>query len=289
MAACAVNWCASDAKKFRALKCMRWTQLCRRPRLVQADGFLTPVECSLLRQLARPKLAPTAAEDWAGTGAHRQRSASGCWLPRRDTPAHAWASFGGPGTPAARLVGLIEARIARATGIPLDHGEPAQLLRYRRGEAYSLHPDFFDPADAANLRNGGQRVATFLVYLSTVDPAHGGATVFPRAVEERQGGCDGHTSVARQDRRAPGRVDDLGAREVLPIDSGRRGLRVAPVEGRAVWWRNTLEEGARGGGGVDVRSIHAGEPLGVGVGRGEKWLLSKWLRREPFRVAVDAF
>ena len=74
-----------------------------------------------------------------------------------------------------------------ASGIPRAHGEPCQVLRYRPGEEYKRHPDFFDPADTEELRNGGQRMATFIIYLSTLPRSSGGSTVFPRTGQRGAG------------------------------------------------------------------------------------------------------
>ena len=74
----------------------------------------------------------------------------------------------------------------------------------------------------------------------------------------------------------------------------KAGLRIQPVEGRAVCWHNTLPSGR-----VDPRSVHAGELVvrrggggSGGSGGGavhEKWVLSKWVRQRPFKVNHGAF
>ena len=76
----------------------------------------------------------------------------------------------------------IEARIARLLDWPLDHGEGLQILHYRVGAQYRPHYDYFDPDRPGSqplLANGGQRVATVVMYLNT--PECGGATTFPDA------------------------------------------------------------------------------------------------------------
>jgi hypothetical protein len=42
-----------------------------------------------------------------------------------------------------------------------------QVLHYQEGEQYVEHWDYFH--DTVNVKNGGQRVATALIYLSEVD------------------------------------------------------------------------------------------------------------------------
>lgn len=52
-----------------------------------------------------------------------------------------------------------------------------QVLRYENGEKYESHYDFF--RDSLNVKRGGHRIATVLMYLSNV--TKGGETIFPRA------------------------------------------------------------------------------------------------------------
>ena len=58
-------------------------------------------------------------------------------------------------------------------GIPLEQMEEPQIVRYRTGEEFSWH---YDEVPPAQLANGGQRLATLLVYLNDVD--RGGGTIF---------------------------------------------------------------------------------------------------------------
>ena len=89
---------------------------------------------------------------------------------------------GGAGVPLAqaRSSGWDARRLARLARWPVEHGEGLQVLRYQRGNEYQPHYDYFDPSQPGTphlLRRGGQRVATFVIYLNT--PEQGGATTFP--------------------------------------------------------------------------------------------------------------
>ncbi|CAA0823401.1 Probable prolyl 4-hydroxylase 7, partial [Striga hermonthica] len=65
----------------------------------------------------------------------------------------------------------------------LENGEAMQILRYELGQKYEPHFDFFH--DENNLKLGGHRVATVLMYLSNVEK--GGETVFPKSeAKDRQ-------------------------------------------------------------------------------------------------------
>lgn len=44
-----------------------------------------------------------------------------------------------------------------------DHGEGLQVLHYEVGQKYEPHFDYF--LDEFNTKNGGQRIATLLMYL----------------------------------------------------------------------------------------------------------------------------
>ncbi|PNX88805.1 prolyl 4-hydroxylase alpha-2 subunit, partial [Trifolium pratense] len=57
------------------------------------------------------------------------------------------------------------------------YGEEFNILHYEVGQMYEPHTDYFE--DAFNIKNGGQRIATMLMYLSDVE--EGGETVFPAA------------------------------------------------------------------------------------------------------------
>ncbi|KAL6517627.1 hypothetical protein OROMI_033328 [Orobanche minor] len=60
--------------------------------------------------------------------------------------------------------------------------------RYEKNQLYRPHNDYF--SDTFNLKYGGQRVATMLMYLS--DGVEGGETYFPQAGDGDMG-LDGHT------------------------------------------------------------------------------------------------
>ncbi|GJM87425.1 hypothetical protein PR202_ga03376 [Eleusine coracana subsp. coracana] len=58
-----------------------------------------------------------------------------------------------------------------------ENGEGLQVLHYEVGQKYEPHFDYF--LDEYNTKNGGQRMATLLMYLSDVE--EGGETIFPDA------------------------------------------------------------------------------------------------------------
>jgi prolyl 4-hydroxylase len=73
-------------------------------------------------------------------------------------------------------VPLLLAKANRILNIPLDAMEEPQVVRYRRGQEFSWH---YDEVPASQLNNGGQRLATLLVYLNDlVGEDCGGGTAF---------------------------------------------------------------------------------------------------------------
>jgi prolyl 4-hydroxylase len=77
------------------------------------------------------------------------------------------------------IVRLIEQQIAALSGLPLENQEDMNVLRYRPGETYEPHFDFFDPQVErfhSQLESRGQRVMTVLIYLT--EDYEGGHTEF---------------------------------------------------------------------------------------------------------------
>jgi prolyl 4-hydroxylase len=96
-------------------------------------------------------------------------------------PDHRRSSFGTHFERAANpVVAAVEQRLAVLSGVPEPNGEGLQILHYRVGGEYRPHFDYFDPATpgcALQLKHGGQRLLTIILYLNDVDG--GGGTIFP--------------------------------------------------------------------------------------------------------------
>ncbi len=137
------------------------------PRVVLFGDLLDTAECDALVEASRGKLERSTVLNPA-TGerdVELARTSSGTFFRRGEHP----------------LVTVIEQRIAELTGHPVAHGEPLQILHYLPGAEYKPHYDWFDPDQPGNqavLAQGGQRVATVVMYLNDVEA--GGSTVFPQ-------------------------------------------------------------------------------------------------------------
>lgn len=136
------------------------------PCIVVFDNVFSQAECEELVALAKPRIRRSMTVDGAGDGeeVNDVRTSSGMFFDRDKEP----------------LVARLDERMASLLRWPVENGESLQILHYQPGAEYLPHYDYFDPLSAgtaAQLRRGGQRVATMLVYLNVCDD--GGATIFP--------------------------------------------------------------------------------------------------------------
>ncbi|KAG8481264.1 hypothetical protein CXB51_026037 [Gossypium anomalum] len=249
------------------------------PRIIVLHNFLSNEECDYLRAIARPRLqVSTVVDVKTGKGIKSNvRTSSGMFLSptekvsndtgerltfdtwhemitksesnsappdwqqvERRTPGYLISLF--PKPHMAYMISLlaIEKRISVFSQIPAENGELIQVLRYEKDQFYKPHHDYF--SDTFNLKRGGQRIATMLMYLS--DDVEGGETYFPMA---GTGDCS------------------CGGKTV-------KGMSVKPIKGDAVlFWSMGLD------GQSDPNSIHGG----CEVLSGEKWSATKWMRQKP--------
>ncbi|KAA8531310.1 hypothetical protein F0562_006019 [Nyssa sinensis] len=197
------------------------------PRIILLHNFLSTEECDYLRGLAKPRLQiSTVVDTKTGKGVKSDvRTSSGMFL--------------SPEERKYPMVQAIEKRISVYSQVPVENGELIQVLRYEKNQFYRPHHDYF--SDTFNLKRGGQRVATMLMYLS--DNVEGGETYFPVA-GTGECSCGGRTM---------------------------KGLCVKPIKGDAVlFWSMGLD------GQSDPKSIHGG----CEVLAGEKWSATKWMRQK---------
>lgn len=205
------------------------------PRAVIYHNFLTQAECEYLINLAKPHMEKSTVVD-SETGKSkdsRVRTSSGTFLARgRD-----------------KTIRTIEKKIADFTFLPVEHGEGLQVLHYEVGQRYEPHFDYFQ--DEFNTKNGGQRMATVLMYLSDVE--EGGETVFPSA---------------------KGNISAVPWWNELS-ECGKEGLSVKPKMGDALLFWSMKPDAS-----LDASSLHGGCP----VIKGNKWSATKWIRVNEYRA-----
>jgi prolyl 4-hydroxylase len=138
----------------------------RNPNVAVLENLLDDAECEELIRLSAGKLKRSEVVDREGGGftVSDVRTSRGTYFDRGENP----------------LVSALEERISALTGVPVDHGEPLQVLHYDKAGEYRPHHDYFDPSQPGSreiLAKGGQRIATLVMFLN--DVPGGGATDFP--------------------------------------------------------------------------------------------------------------
>ncbi|CAN1824731.1 Probable prolyl 4-hydroxylase 3 [Linum perenne] len=195
-------------------------------------------ECEYLISLAKPHMTKSTVVD-SETGKSkdsRVRTSSGMFLRRGQD----------------KIIRSIEKRIADFSFIPADHGEGLQILHYEIGQKYEPHFDYF--LDEFNTKNGGQRTATLLMYLSDVE--EGGETVFPSAKANA-------SSVPWWNELS---------------ECGKKGLSLKPKRGNALLFWSTRPDAS-----LDPTSLHGICSCPVIIGN--KWSATKWMHLGEYKVS----
>ncbi|KAL3499511.1 hypothetical protein ACH5RR_038604 [Cinchona calisaya] len=216
----------------------QWVEvISEEPRAIIYHNFLSKEECESLINISKPHMQPSTITEHYSRGHSRIK---------KDTIFQT-----GSITILARghdkTVSEIEKRIADFTSIPVENGEGFVVLHHEVGQKFLPHYDFF--IDGYNRSNGGQIIATVIMYLSDVE--EGGETVFPEA---------------------------KGNISVVPcwneMFRGQRGLSVKPKRGDALLlW--SLKPDAT----LDFSTVHGSCP----VIRGNKWSSTKSIRAHEYK------
>ncbi|WOL00028.1 putative prolyl 4-hydroxylase 3 isoform X1 [Canna indica] len=214
----------------------QWTEVISwEPRAFVYHNFLSKEECEYLIELAKPHMQKSAVVD-STTGKSkdsRVRTSTGMFLQRGQD----------------EIIRAIEKRIAYYTFIPVEHGEGLQVLHYEVGQKYEPHFDYF--LDEYNTRNGGQRMATLLMYLSDVE--EGGETIFPNA--------NSNSSLLPW-------YNELS-------ECGKKGVGLKPKMGDALLFWSMKPDAT-----LDPLSLHGGCPVIMG----NKWSSTKWMHVHEYKV-----
>ncbi len=137
-----------------------------KPHVIVFDNVLTAAECEQLIALSRERLdTSTTVDDLTGKAEpHPDRTSEGTFFNLNETA----------------FIASLDARIAKLMAVPVANGEGLQILKYLVGGEYKPHYDYFPPhlpGSAVHIARGGQRIATLIIYLNTVEA--GGETIFP--------------------------------------------------------------------------------------------------------------
>jgi prolyl 4-hydroxylase len=198
------------------------------PPVLVIENFFTHEECQQVIDIA---MAPSD-----GHTPMEVRSATFSPLAQSQRTSTSWFCY------YSQLPTLL-AKTRHILGIPLPQLEEPQIVRYRAGEEFTWH---YDEVPRSQMGNGGQRLATLLVYLNTVE--NGGETVF-RDLKQ----C----------------VDKAG-------QLCQEQLSVQPVEGHALLFFPAYRDGR-----PDDRTLHKG-----GMAASEKWIVQMWIHERAYEAAV---
>lgn len=179
------------------------------PTVIVFDNVLTSDECDEIIHLSKNKIKKSTVVD-ANTGAetyNQHRKSSGSFF----------------GISENNLIQKIENRVAVLMNQPVENGEGFQILNYQVGGEYRPHFDFFDPAlkgSKKHLANGGQRVATMVIYLNDVES--GGETTFPEiglTVSPKKG-----SAVYFEYCNSKGQIDKNSLHAGCPVIAGEKWI-----------------------------------------------------------------
>lgn len=135
------------------------------PKVWIFDKFLTDQECDEIIRIADERLERSTVTEsqTGGSVIENTRTSDGMFIQKYEND----------------FIQKVDSLIEEITRWPVQKQEPLQVLRYNVGGEYTSHNDYFnenDPGTKALTATSGNRVGTFLIYLSDVE--EGGATLF---------------------------------------------------------------------------------------------------------------
>jgi prolyl 4-hydroxylase len=211
------------------------------PLVVYIHSFLHPSEIASLLAVGAPLLRPSTTDRHGKTDYRTS-----------------WSAFLSSDDPTVRCV---TDRAHAFMGTMLVDGrddiEAPQLVRYRNGQKFNLHRDWFERVRPA--RDGRQRASNRLASFFAILEANctEGETYFPHLQPPTRPPWERGKAVAANPK-TPWKEDEDG------------GLAFPPVQGNALFWVNLLPSGKG-----DPRVEHAGLPVGEGL----KTAMNIWPRR----------
>ncbi|KAI1084333.1 hypothetical protein F5B20DRAFT_291763 [Whalleya microplaca] len=221
------------------------------PLLIYIDSFLTPREITALLAAGAPLFAPSAVHKHGRRQGTADRTSSSAALPRDDAAVSC-------------VLARAEAFLGSALLDPVrDDVGPPQLVRYRPGERFNRHRDWYpqpQPAKRGMVGRGKgrswNRVASFFAILE--DGCLGGETWFPLV----------NVSASVREGEGMGEGKGEGGRVWRQHEDG--GVAFKPVAGNALFWVNLFPNGTG-----DERTVHAGLPVEEGL----KTAMNIWPRK----------
>jgi len=109
------------------------TTVSLRPMALVLSGFLTPDECDFIKQYAANRMVPSGLAMMDSTAGNQDdvRTSTQTFMERNGSPQ----------------IRALEERAHNLTRLPYELGENIQVVRYKVGQKYGAHRDFFNPND----------------------------------------------------------------------------------------------------------------------------------------------
>jgi len=155
--------------------------------------------------------------------------------------------------------------------VELNQMEEPQIVRYRTGEEFSWH---YDEIPANQLENGGQRLATLLVYLNDLEEGRGGGTVFRDLTPPPPSSSGGSRISEKKPRRSKGKNKSKSTESTA--NQQQKQLTVRPKTGTALLFFPSYKDGK-----PDIRTLHKGE-----VAKDTKMIAQLWIHQREYRAGV---
>jgi len=170
------------------------------PWILTLEDFVSEEEVVAIRKLA--------------DGIGYERSLAGDEVIAARTSSQAWCKHNCEDNP---VIAALRKRVVALTGIPEEHYEDLQLLRYEPGQYYMPHTDWIDKHER---QSHGPRLLTVFVYFNEV--TRGGETRFPYeglTVRPRRGRVLIWPSARDDDVY---KVDKRTWHEAVPVEEGQK-------------------------------------------------------------------
>lgn len=136
---------------------------------------------------------------------NNSRTSSSCFIPNNNNPA----------------VLSIKEKASKLSGLPIENIEGLQVVRYKPGQQYKSHYDWFEEGHFD--KKHGNRRATFFCYLN--DEFEGGETFFPKMNFKKKGRKG--SALFWKNMTENGDVDRNTLHAGLPINTGTKyGLNI---------------------------------------------------------------
>lgn len=129
--------------------------------------------------------------------------------------------------------------------VTIKQMEEPQIVRYEVGQEFTFHYDTI-PTNVCNA-NGGQRIATIIIYLNDVQRGCGGGTIFRDLIMDNQ--------------------------------PQRQQLTITPKKGTAVLFYPAYCNTGKS----DIRTLHGGEVVTNG---GEKRIIQLWIHEREYKASI---